>query len=71
MKKFEYEYKIIMNIGHKTYVEKNHIMLNEMGREGWELVSMCPASHGVATFACIFKRELEEDYDLRKQNQTP
>jgi Domain of unknown function (DUF4177) len=35
-----------------------HTQLNELGAEGWELVSIQPSpSAGAAPFLCIFKRQ--------------
>jgi len=58
MKKFEYHYIIIDNA--KIYLEKTRPVLNELGREGWELVGVCPAHDGLKC-SCIFKRELQGD----------
>lgn len=59
MKKFEYNYKTIMS--GKMFIEKNLIMLNELGRNGWEAVGICPCSDSATTLSCLFKRQLQDD----------
>jgi len=63
VKKFEYDYKIIMS--GKMFIKENLVMLNNMGREGWEAIGLCPASDSAATLSCLFKRELQ---DTNKNN---
>jgi hypothetical protein len=57
MKKFEYK---VLNIGYSGWTGKPKIdiqtILNQMGLEGWELVS-APHTYGTVS-SLIFKREI-------------
>ena len=57
MKIFEYDCKTIqLSV---SAISENRSMLNEMGKQGWELLNVC-ASSGIASSVatCFFKREI-------------
>ena len=63
MKKFEYQTKVIdtkFSWRGKVNTEGFNQILNDMGREGWELVEVTASNQGFGnteSFICIFKRE--------------
>ncbi|MCL2370989.1 MAG: DUF4177 domain-containing protein [Firmicutes bacterium] len=63
MKLFEYDCKtIILSV---SAISENRSMLNEMGKQGWELLNVCASSGMTASVAtCFFKREIS-DYQKR------
>lgn len=58
MKKFEY--KVIYSQGNQDWEE----LLNDLGEQGWELVSMSQ-TQSTRTGLATFKRELREAWDSR------
>lgn len=52
MKKFEYE----INDGQITHTD----IMNQRGRQGWELVSVVPNDKMDGTYTMIWKRELKD-----------
>ena len=65
MKKWEYETVVLDGkglFGGKIDVKGYKVKLNEMGREGWELVEQTSSNAGYGEtryIICVFKRELE------------
>ena len=64
MKKYEYKTQVIDAKGlwgGKINVGEFNNSLNEMGRDGWELVGTTASNEAAgrtASFICVFKREL-------------
>ncbi len=65
MKKYEYQTRMIDAkgfFGGKVNIEQYTAELNEMGREGWELIETTASNQDFGStryLICVFKRELE------------